>query len=152
MRTPVRALVLAVVVLISIPAGFSFADGFRSRWWHTPEYAQALNLTEDEIQRLDTLYEAARIKMIEIKGKVEVERAKLRVLMEQKDVDRAAVMAQHRSQEEARTQLSEERFKFLLEIRDLVGYDRFIKLLEVQDERRQRRKDRWKSKSSEQQP
>lgn len=151
MQPPVRALVLAVVVLISIPVGLSFGDGFRSRWWHTPEYSRALNLTEDEIQRLDKLYETARIKMIEIRGKVEVERAKLRVLMEQKDFDRTAVMAQHRRQEEARTRLSEERFKFLLEIRELVGYDRFIKLLEVQDERRERRKERWKSRKSEKQ-
>ena len=32
--------------------------------------------------------------MIEIKGKVEVERAKLRVLMEQEDFDSAAAMVQ----------------------------------------------------------
>ena len=149
MRNPIRALVLAGIILMSIPVGQAAADSSRSRWWHKPLYAQALNLSDDEIQQLDTSYETARIKMIEIKGKVEVERAKLRVLMEQKNFDRAAVMEQHRRQEEARSQLSDERFKFLLEIRSLVGHDRFIKLLEAQDARRQRHRSKSKASTSE---
>lgn len=149
MRNPIRALVLAAIIFTSIPVGQAVADSLRSRWWHKSEYAQALNLSEAEIKRMDSTYETARIKMIEIKGKVEIERAKLRVLMEQEDLNRAAVMEQHRRQEKARSQLSEERFKFLLEIRSLIGHDRFIKLLEIQDARRQRRHSKNKTGTSE---
>ena len=149
MRNSVGAMVLPIFVLVFVLASQAAADGTRSRWWHKEAYAQALNFSDDEIQRLDKAYETARIKMIEIKGKVEIERAKLRVLMEQADFDRDAVMAQHRRQEAARRELSEERFKFLLEVRDLVGHDRFMKLLEIQDERRKRRHSKWKTKSGE---
>ncbi len=140
MRNPIRALVLAGIVLLTFPWGQAIADGSRSRWWHKPEYAQQLKLSDDEIQRLDEAYETARIKMIEIRSKIEIERIKLRALMEQQNFSEASVLEQNRKQEAARSKLSEERFKFLLDVRSIVGHDRFMKLLEIQDERRQRRR------------
>lgn len=148
MRNPIRALVWLVGGMLFLTSwGAAVADGTRGRWWHVTDIAQQLQLADDEIQRLDTAYEAARIRMIEIKSAVEIERLKLRSLMEQRDFSETAAMAQHGKQEEARRQLSDERFRFLLEVRKIVGHDRFIKLLEIQDAYRQRRhsKDRDKA-------
>ena len=139
MQNTIRALVLVGIVLLIFPGGQAVADGVRSRWWHKPDYVQQLTLSDDEVQRMDEAYETARIKMIEIKSKIEIERIKLRALMEQKKYSETAVLEQHRKQEAARSKLSEERFRFLLDVRSIVGHDRFIKLLEIQDERRQRR-------------
>jgi len=146
MQTPLRTLLLVSALLLVVIGGSALAGDTRGRWWHVEEIAGQLQLSADEIQRLDAAYEAARIRMIEIRSQVEIERVKLRSLMEQPNFDENEVMAQHQNQETARRRLSEERFKFLLEVRKIVGHDRFVQLLEIQDEHRKRRfsKDREK--------
>jgi len=146
MQTPLRTLLLVSALLLVVIGGSALAGDTRGRWWHVEEIAGQLQLSADEIQRLDAAYEAARIRMIEIRSQVEIERVKLRSLMEQPNFDENEVMAQHQNQETARRRLSEERFKFLLEVRKIVGHDRFVQLLEIQDEQRKRRysKDREK--------
>ncbi len=146
MQTPLRTLLLVSALLLVVIGGSALAGDTRGRWWHVEEIAGQLQLSEDEIRRLDVAYEAARIRMIEIRSQVEIERIKLRSLMEQPDFDENEVMAQHQNQETARRRLSEERFRFLLEVRKIVGHDRFVQLLEIQDEQRKRRfsKDREK--------
>lgn len=146
MQTPLRTLLLVSALLLVVIGGSALAGDTRGRWWHVEEIAGQLQLSEDEIRRLDVAYEAARIRMIEIRSQVEIERIKLRSLMEQPDFDENEVMAQHQNQETARRRLSEERFRFLLEVRKIVGHDRFVQLLEIQDEHRKRRfsKDREK--------
>lgn len=146
MQTPLRTLLLVSALLLVVIGGSALAGDTRGRWWHVEEIAGQLQLSEDEIRRLDAAYEAALIRMIEIRSQVEIERIKLRSLMEQPDFDENEVMAQHQNQETARRRLSEERFRFLLEVRKIVGHDRFVQLLEIQDEHRKRRfsKDREK--------
>ena len=146
MQTPLRTLLLVSALLLVVIGGSALAGDTRGRWWHVEEIAGQLQLPEDEIRRLDAAYEAALIRMIEIRSQVEIERIKLRSLMEQPDFDENEVMAQHQNQETARRRLSEERFRFLLEVRKIVGHDRFVQLLEIQDEHRKRRfsKDREK--------
>ena len=146
MQTPLRTLLLVSALLLVVIGGSALAGDTRGRWWHVEEIAGQLQLSEDEIRRLDAAYEAALIRMIEIRSQVEIERIKLRSLMEQPNFDENEVMAQHQNQETARRRLSEERFRFLLEVRKIVGHDRFVQLLEIQDEHRKRRfsKDREK--------
>ncbi|WP_054029891.1 periplasmic heavy metal sensor [Desulfatitalea tepidiphila] len=146
MQTPLRTLLWVSALLLVVIGGSALAGDTRGRWWHVEEIAGQLQLPEDEIRRLDAAYEAALIRMIEIRSQVEIERIKLRSLMEQPDFDENEVMAQHQNQEAARRRLSEERFRFLLEVRKIVGHDRFVQLLEIQDEHRKRRfsKDREK--------
>ena len=146
MQTPLRTLLWVSALLLVVIGGSALAGDTRGRWWHVEEIAGQLQLSEDEIRRLDAAYEAALIRMIEIRSQVEIERIKLRSLMEQPNFDENEVMAQHQNQETARRRLSEERFRFLLEVRKIVGHDRFVQLLEIQDEHRKRRfsKDREK--------
>ncbi len=146
MQPPLRTLLLVSALLLVVIGGSALAGDTRGRWWHVAEIAGQLQLSEDEILRLDAAYEVARIRMIEIRSQVEIERIKLRSLMEQPDFNENEVMAQHQNQETARRRLSEERFRFLLEVRKIVGHDRFVQLLEIQDEHRKRRfsKDREK--------
>lgn len=131
-----RLSVTAMAMLIGLAATTAHAwDDYRGRWWRTPAVVQQLNLTNSEIDRLDKAFDAARIQMIEAKGKVEIERSKLRMLMEQSDFNEAAVREQHRAEEAARSQLSDARFGFLLKVREIIGQDRFLKLLDIRAER-----------------
>lgn len=138
--------ILVIATLIGLTWTIAHAyDDYRGRWWRTPDIAEQLQLGEAEIRQLDDAFEVARIRMIELKGKVEIEQQKLSALMEKTDFNEAAVREQHRMQEAARTQLADVRFDFLLVVRKIVGHDRFVKLLDIREEqRRQRHADREK--------
>ncbi|RJQ66643.1 MAG: periplasmic heavy metal sensor [Desulfobacteraceae bacterium] len=138
---------MALAILAGLAATATHADGdYRGRWWRTPAVAEQMQLSEAEIRQLDNAFEAARIRMIELKGQVEVEQGKLRALMEQTDFNEAAVWEQHRRQEAARTQLADARFGFLLQVRKITGHNRFIKLLDIREEQK---KKRYKEKKEE---
>jgi Spy/CpxP family protein refolding chaperone len=135
-RLSVAAMAMAIVIGLAATTAHAW-DDYRGRWWRTPDVVQQLNLTNSEIDQLDKAFDAARIQMIELKGKVEIERSKLRTLMEQSDFNEAEVREQHRTEEAARTQLADARFGFLLKVREIIGQDRFLKLLDI-------RAARWK--------
>ena len=130
---------LVLMLLIGMVASTAQArDDHKGRWWRLPAVAEELQISEAEIRQLDNAFEAARNRMIELKGKVEIEQAKLRALMEKSDFDEAAVLSQHRKQEAARSQLADARFEFLLQVRKIIGPARFVKLMDLREERRKR--------------
>jgi Spy/CpxP family protein refolding chaperone len=69
--------------------------------------------------------------MIKLKSQVEAEQFKLQALLEKNKLDEAAVRAQNRKLEQARTQLANERTAFVVEVRKIIGSQRFQKLAEM---------------------
>jgi len=65
------------------------------------------------------------------------------------DFDEAAVREQNRKMESARSDLAEERFDFLLKSREILGYERFQKLIEIQRKWREERRQKWEQKHKE---
>jgi Spy/CpxP family protein refolding chaperone len=119
------------------------------RWWQNDHIITQLNLTADEIKELDGAYVASRQRMIEYKGRVDAERFKLEEMLSRPDLDEAAVREQNRKMESARSDLAEERFDFLLKSREILGYERFQKLIEIQRKWREERKQKWEQKHKE---
>lgn len=134
----IRMLALTLTVLLVATATHA-NDSTRGRWWLAPQIAEQIQLTDTEIQKLDDAYNAAHIRMIELRSDLRVEQFKLRTLMEQTDFDEAAVMEQRSKEKEAHARLADERFAFLLEVRKIIGHDRFGKLMEIRDSRRHHR-------------
>ena len=66
-----------------------------------------------------------RRKLIDLKSVVEKERFELENLLESETLDEAAVMNQYDRLEKARSKIAAERFRFLLEVRKVVGHERF---------------------------
>jgi len=139
MHRYIRFLAIGIMVLLGVTAAQADKD-YRGKWWRIPQVAETLKLSENETRQLEAAFDTALVNMLEAKSKVEVEQVKLRMLMEENDLDRAAVLEQHRRQEEARTRLAEARFAFLLEVRQIVGRDRFQKIMEMREERKRERK------------
>jgi Spy/CpxP family protein refolding chaperone len=119
------------------------------RWWQNDDIITQLNLTADEIKELDGAYVASRQRMIEYKGRVDAERFKLEEMLSRPDLDEAAVREQNRKMESARSDLAEERFDFLLKSREILGYERFQKLIEIQRKWREERRQKWEQKHKE---
>ncbi|MDY6852985.1 MAG: periplasmic heavy metal sensor, partial [Thermodesulfobacteriota bacterium] len=98
------------------------------KWWRIPKVAEEMNLSDEEKQRLDDVSLTFRRKAVDLRSRLEKERIELGVLFEKEQIDEAAVLAQFKKVESARSVLALERFNVLLEVRKLLGRDRYERL------------------------
>lgn len=98
------------------------------KWWQDPAGVQNLNLTQEEVDTLDTAFNTRARKFMELKHAIELEQFELNGLMEVKTLDEPALMAQFNKLESARANLSRERFQYFVQIRKILGPDRFQKI------------------------
>ena len=98
------------------------------KWWQNPAGVKNLNLTQKEVDTLDTAFNTRARKFIELKHAIELEQFELNGLMEGKTLDEPALMAQFNKLESARANLSRERFQYYVQIRKILGSDRFRKV------------------------
>ena len=108
----------------------------RGKWWKMPEVASKLALTQGEKEKLDTTYLQHRQQMIDLHSQVEKERLELEQLLDSSTFNAAACMDRFQKVQEAQSNLATERFRFLVQARELLGLDRFQQLkAEVQHRR-----------------
>ena len=98
------------------------------KWWQDPANVQKLNLTQEEVDTLDEAFNTRARKFMELKHAIELEQFELNGLMEGKTLDEPALMAQFNKLESARANLSQERFQYFVQIRKILGPDRFQKI------------------------
>jgi Spy/CpxP family protein refolding chaperone len=141
---------MVVVLAVLAMAGPTVASGSSKwRWWQNEEIITQLKLTPQETKALDEAYIESRRRMLEIKGRVEAERFKLEEMLSRPAIDAADIRAQNRHMESARSELAEVRFDFLLKSREVLGHERFQKLIEIQRKWREERRKRWEQKREE---
>jgi Spy/CpxP family protein refolding chaperone len=132
-----KIIAIAAMGMLLLTTGVAGADGgHESSWWNRPEYKEALKLTNGEIEQLNHVYEALSLDMIKLKGQVETARLKLEFMLEKEDLDQPALEAGYKLLEEARADLSRERFDFYVQVRKIIGPQRFSQLMEILKERR----------------
>jgi len=116
---------------IGIPGG---------KWWKKPQVTDKLALTQEEKEKLDTMYLQHRRQMIDLHSQVEKERLELEQLLDSSTFNAAACMGRFKKLQEARTSLATERFKFLAQVREMLGLERFQQLkADVRQHRMKRR-------------
>ena len=123
-----RILALALLLWLVFPTPAGSEELPQGRWWRVPPVADRLNLNEDQKRRLDDKFYTNRRRLIELKGALEREQLEVRRLLEKEPMDEAAVMTQFRNMDEARGRLARERFYFVVEVRKILGYERFQRL------------------------
>ena len=135
-----KKVVLLALVFVFALSGISMARDPGSRreegmppgkWWKVPQVAERLSLTEEERQKLDTMYLEHRHRMIDLRTQVEKERLELEQLLDSTSFDPAASMERFKKLQDTHRALATERFQFLLQVRSLLGLDRF-QLLKAQ--------------------
>ena len=121
-----RIIWVLTFIMICTPA---MGQGMRpGKWWKDPQVTQKLALSDDQISKLDSAYITSRKKMIEQKSDIEKERFELQNLIEKKDIDEKAIQKQHQKVEKARSKLSSERMKFIMEVRKIIGSEKYSQL------------------------
>jgi len=95
------------------------------KWWYSRLSSEKLNLSNEEKSKLDEKFFESRIKLIDLKSVVEKERLQLDKLMGRETLNEKAVMEQFKKLEAARANLAAKRFGFVLEVRKILGFERF---------------------------
>jgi len=120
---------LSVVVMVAMIGMPLIAMGAQNmphgKWWHNPEVSKQMDLTKEEIGTLDKAYLDNRRNLIDLKSKLEKERLELENLFENETLNEAEVMKRFGQMENARTRLSAERFRFIVEVRKTIGLERY---------------------------
>ena len=98
------------------------------RWWHLPYFATQLDITNAQKEQLDRLFDYNRNRLAQIKMQMEQERSELVNAVEGQHLNEAAAEYKMRKLENSRTLLASTRFTYSLEVRKLLGYDRFKRL------------------------
>ena len=124
-----RPLLAIGVLLVVMVATLTWAEDVPpGRWWHDSRVDKQLNLTEEEKSQLDGLFVENRRKLIDLKSALERDRFELETILEDRSADTQQVRERYKSLEAARSRLSNEKFSFLLEVRRIVGPERFQQL------------------------
>jgi Spy/CpxP family protein refolding chaperone len=119
---------VAVIVLLLFPSISPAKDIPPGRWWRVPYFADQLNITDQQKDELDKLFDYNRDRLAELKKQMEQEKRDLMQMIEEEHLNENAAKGQMKKLESTRTILSATRFSYSLEVRKLLGYDRFQQL------------------------
>jgi Spy/CpxP family protein refolding chaperone len=98
------------------------------KWWQMPGVAKKLGLTSEEQQKLDDLFLRSRRQMIDLTSSVQKEKLELEMILDEQNFDEPACRDRFKKFQHARTNVANERFGFLIEVRKLLGHDRYRQL------------------------
>lgn len=117
------------------------------KWWNSAEVAGQLKLSDNEVKILDDLYVNHKRKIIKLHAQIEEEQFELNNLIDSKTLNDEAVLNQSKRLEQARANLSTELFHFFLDVRKLLGFDRYQQLKSMFQTLHEKRKyDRFRNK------
>ncbi|MEW5909987.1 MAG: periplasmic heavy metal sensor, partial [Thermodesulfobacteriota bacterium] len=119
--------ILAGLTLILSAAAFA-QDVPPGKWWQDSRVTNRLNLSPSEVERLDQAYGESRRRLIQKKSDVEAQQFELESILEKKQFDERAAQQQFQKLESERMDLSKSRFQFLMEVRKILGPERFQNL------------------------
>lgn len=144
-----RKIVYGMIVLIffATPVLATAQEIMPGKWWHNPKISKELNLSQDEKERLEQGFRESRRNLIDLRSRVEREQFELDNLLEDGNMNEEAVKKQFKKLEQERAKLSEERFNFIMEIRNILGSDRFQKMKMFHEKERRDRTKRYKENS-----
>ena len=126
-----------LLVFFILPATAIAKNTGLGKWWRHPKVSEKLNLSEDEISNLDKQFVDSRRRLIKLESALKSEQFELDHLLESESLDEKGTVRQFDKLQKARTNLGKEQFRFLLEIRKILGLERFRQLKQYKQLRRQ---------------
>ena len=129
---------LFLLVFMISPAVVMAKDFPPGKWWHNPQAAEKLNLSDEEIKMLDKQFVDSRRKLIKLKSIVESEQFEIDNLFDSENINQKEAMRQFDKLQQAKKNLSTEHFRLILEVRNILGLERFRQLKEYRQLRRQK--------------
>jgi len=119
---------LAVIMLLLLPRISRAHEIPPGRWWHIPYFAEPLNITDKQKDEFDQLFDHNRSRLAELKKQVEDQKNELLNTIDQEHLNENSAMTQMKTLESTRTLLAATHFSYSLEVRKLLGHERFTQL------------------------
>ncbi len=116
--------------------GMGMGGPGHGRWWKNPDLAQKLGLSDDQISKMDKIFQDHRLKLIDLHATLEKQEVILEPMIDADHPDETQVLAQIDKVAQARAELEKANARMLLGIRNVLTPDQWKKL---QAERASRR-------------
>ena len=100
----------------------------QGRWWTDPEIVQKLALTSDQQKQIETLFQASRLKLIDLNASLQKEEAVLEPLLDADHPDDSKVLPQIDRVAQARAELEKANARMLLGFRGVLNQEQWKKL------------------------
>jgi len=97
-------------------------------WWKNPAIVTKLTLTADQTKKMDDIFQASRIRLVDLHAAVEKQDLMLQPMLSANPVDQVKTLAQIDKVAQARADLEKENAKMLLGIRGVLTPDQWTKL------------------------
>jgi len=142
----IRKILVVAGLLFVLGAGDALAqERLAGQWWYIPEVAAQMKLTKQEQEKLDELYLANRRNLIDQRARMEKERLALEESLEAEPLNEAKIVEQFKRVEMMRSNLADMRFRYYLNLRKILGAERYKQFM--QSRQNYRHVDRSASKS-----
>jgi len=115
-----RFILTALMVVLSTTA-FAQTNLPPGKWWRRPEIIQTLNLSEEQQNKLETIFRTASGDLIDLRGEVEKQNIALRGDLDQSQLDRATIRRDAQKLSEARGRLFERELTMLVDMRSVLN-------------------------------
>ncbi len=109
-----------------LPGAFGY--GPPGKWWNDADIVQRLGLTAEQQQKIESLFQQSRLKLIDLSAALEKQEAILDPLIEADHPDEPKILSQIDRVAQARAELEKANARFLLGIRNVLTPDQWHKL------------------------
>ena len=116
-----KRLALAALVLALATSAFAQANLPPGKWWRRPEIVQQLNLSEEQQNKLETIFRTSSIDLIDLRGEVEKQNIALRGDLDQPQLERGAIRRDAQKLSEARARLFDRELMMLVDMRGVLN-------------------------------
>ena len=111
-----------------MPMGMPMDGMPMGKWWKNAEIVQQLQLSDDQLQRLEQAFQESRLHLIDLHAALEKEEAQLEPLTEADNPDEAQVDSQIDKVATARAELEKAHTRMLLNVRKVLTTEQWKKL------------------------
>ena len=122
---------LCLMVILTLAAGAPAADFLDlppGRWWKNSDVIRQLNLAPDQQKKLDDIMFAHMERMIDLKAALDKEELKIKMLLDQPQIDEKQVLAQVDKVLAARNQMQRTRAAMFVKVRVLLSAEQWEKM------------------------
>jgi Spy/CpxP family protein refolding chaperone len=107
------------------PMMHNFHEHRFGRWWDDSMLAQKLNITADQKQKMDSIYEQYKLKLIDLNANLQKQQVLLEPMIASDNPDRAKTLAQIDAVVDARAALEKANADMLFSIRETLTADQW---------------------------
>jgi Spy/CpxP family protein refolding chaperone len=112
--------------------GMMMGEGYRiappGMWWKNPNVVSKISLTPEQTKKMDDIFQAARLQLIDLKANVEKQNVLLEPMLSANPPNTVTTLAQIDKIAQARAELEKANAKMLLGIRGVLTPDQWTKL------------------------